>query len=271
MNTRLLYLALPALLCACGQQTGSGNQQPEPVADSLAFAIHNMRTDLAVQPQNTELRTWLANALIEHNEFAAADSQANILAGEPRTLPQALYIRGLIALRQQDTLKSLGLLTSAIHIQQDSAEYEAVMLTADMIAARGSYENAANYYRLASRIDSTSAEAALLTGECLEKSGNAVDAIAQYQEAIRRDQAYAPAYIAIGNMLAAKGNAKDALVSYNMAAKADPTSADAFYRRGKTLLQMGNKAAGLDDLTKALSFRKNFPEAQHLLDSAKNL
>ncbi len=260
MNTRLIYLVLPALLCACGQQTGSGNQQPGPVADSLAFAIHNMRTDLAVQPENTELRTWLANALIEHNEFAAADSQANILAASPGSLPQALYIRGLIALRQQDTLKSINLLTSAIHIQQDSSEYEAVMLAADMIAALGSYENAANYYRIAARIDSSSAEAPFLTGECMEKSGNVIEAWNQYHEAIRRDQAYAPAYIAVGNLLTAQGNRKDALVSYNMAAKADPTSADAFYHRGKALLQQGNKDAGLDDLTKALSFRKNFPK-----------
>lgn len=271
MNTHLIFLALPALLCACSQQPGSGEKQPGPVADSLAVAIHNMRTDLAVQPENTELRTWLANALIEHNEFAAADSQAAVLAAHPGTLPQALYVRGLIALRQRDTIQSIELLTSAIHIRQDSSEYEAVMLTADMIAAKGAYENAVNYYRLAARIDSASAEAPFLTGECLEKAGNIPDAWEQYEEAIRRDPAYAPAYIAIGDLVAAQGNLKDALVSYNMAAKADPTSAEAFFRRGKTLLQLGNKAAGLDDLTKALSFRKNFPEAQHLLDSAKNL
>lgn len=270
MNTRHLIWALPALLCACGQQADSGKQPPAP-ADSLAFAIHNMRTDLAVQPENTELRTWLANALIEHNEFAAADSQANMIAEVPGKLPQALYIRGLIALRQRDTVKSIDLLTSAIHIHQDSSEYEVVMITADMIAALGNHENAANYYRLAARIDSTSAEAPFLTGECLEKEGRTIDAWDQYHEAIRRNQAYAPAYIAVGNLLSAQGNHKDALVVYNQAAKADPTSADAFFHRGKTLLKLGNKAAGLDDLTKALSFRKNFPEAQHLLDSAKNL
>jgi tetratricopeptide (TPR) repeat protein len=271
MNTRHLLWALPALLCACGQQADPGKQQPAPAADSLAVAIHNMRTDLAVQPNDLNLRVWLANALIEHNEFAAADSQAAIIAQAPGKLPQALYIRGLIALRQQDTVKSIELLTSAIHIRQDSSEYEVVMLTADMIAALGNYENATNYYRLAARIDSSSAEAPFLTGECLEKAGKIPEAWDEFSEAIRRNPAYAPAYIAIGNLLAAQGNAKDALVSYNMAAKADPTNADAFYRRGKTLLQLGNKAAGLDDLTKALSFRKNFPEAQHLLDSAKNL
>lgn len=270
MNTRLIFWALPALLCACGQQPGSGEKQPEPVADSLAVAIHNMRTDLAVQPENTELRTWLANALIEHNEFASADSQAAVLAARPATLPQALYIRGLIALRRQDTLQSIGLLSSAIRIQRDSSEYEAVMLTADMFAAKHRYDSAAAYYRLAARIDSSSAEAPFLTGESLEKAGNATDARKLYQEAIRRDPAYAPAYIAIGNLLAAKGDPENALASYNMAAKADPTSAEAFYRRGKALLQLGNRAAGLDDLTKALSFRKNFPEAQRLLDSAKN-
>ncbi len=55
-----------------------------------------------------------------------------------------------------------------------------------------------------------------------------------------------------------------------MAAKADPTNADAFYLRGRTLLTLGNRPAGIDDLTKALSFRKNFPEARQLLDSVKN-
>lgn len=271
MNTRHLYWALPALLYACGQQAGSGQQQDAPPADSLAVAIHNMRTDLAIQPDNNELRTWLANALIEHQEFAGADSQANVLAGVPGKLPQALYIRGLIALRQQDSVKSIDLLRSAIHIQQDSSEYEAVMLTADMLAAQGSRADAVDYYRLAARIDSTSAEAPFLAGECLVQSKQPAAGLQQFQEAIRRDPAYAPAYIGIGNQLAETGNWKEAVASYNMAAKADPTSAEAFYHRGKALLVLGNKAAGLDDLSKALSFRKNYPEAQHLLDSAKNL
>lgn len=270
MNTRHLLWALPALICACNQQPDAGTQAPAPAPDSLAFAIHNMRTDLAVTPNNAHLRNWLANALIEHNEFAAADSQAAVLAKTPGMQPQAHYIRGLIAIRQQDTVQSLQHLTAAIKLQKDSSEYEAVMLTADIFSKRGGYADAVQYYTLAARIDSSSAEAPFLAGESWEKAGNGPNARKQYQEAIRRDPAYAPAYIAMGNQVAAAGNWTEAMISYNMAAKADPTSADAFYHRGKALLQLGNKAAGLDDLSKALSFRKNFPAAQQLLDSVKN-
>lgn len=271
MNTRLLYWALPVLLSACGQSAETRQQSPAPEADSLAFAIQNMRTDLAIQPGNTELRTWLANALIEHKEYAAADSQAAILAGIPGQMPQAHYIRGLLALRQGDTLKTIEHLTAAIQMRKDSSEYEAVMITGDIFAARNKHQEAAGYYSLAARIDSLSAEAAYLAGESLDREKNPTAARKQYQEAIRRDPAYAPAYLGLGNQLANAGNWREAMVSYNMAAKADPTSADAFYRRGKALLKLGNKDAGLDDLTKALSFRKNFPEAQHLLDSAKKM
>ncbi|MBO9153862.1 tetratricopeptide repeat protein [Chitinophaga sp. GCM10012297] len=265
---RFLLLCLPVFFAAC-QQSGTEQKTPEAV-DSLSVAIANMRKDLQVRPTDAATRIYLANALIEQGNYAAADSQAAVLEKHPATLPNAYYIYGLSALNREDTAAAIDHLEKAISIRKDSSEYEAVMLTADLLFKTRSYNKAMELYALAAFIDSSAAEASYAIGEVYVKQGRETQAKQQFVTALQRDPAYSPAYIALGELLSKYGKWKEALPHFNMAAKADPTNADAFYLRGRALLALGNKPAGIDDLTKALSFRKDFPEARHLLDSVKN-
>ncbi|RPE05837.1 hypothetical protein EGT74_26100 [Chitinophaga lutea] len=239
-----------------------------PDTDSLATAINNIKADLQVKPGDPELRLYLANALAEHGEYAAADSVAALLEQDSAQGFQAHYVRAFIALQQKDTAASIRHLSAVITLKGKASEYEAVMMNADLQLAKGAAKDALPYYQLAGTIDSASAEALYGTGKCFEQLHNPAKAAAAYQQAILRNPAYSPAYIALGLQEEAKGRAEAALHYFNQAAKADPTDADAFYHRGRTLLAAGNRPAGLDDLTKALSFRKNFPAAKALLDSA---
>lgn len=266
---KLLYvLCIPVFFAACQQ---SGTEQKTPVVtDSLSVAIDNMRKDLQVKPGDAATRIYLANALIQQGNYPAADSQAAILEKHPATLPNALYIYGLTSLNRKDTATAISHLTKAIGIRKDSSEYEAVMLTADLLLGKKDYDRALALYTLASSIDSLSAEASYAAGEVYELQGKEAQARQKYVYALQLDPAYSRAYIGLGNLSSRYGKWKEALPHYNMAAKADPTNADAFYLRGRTLLILGNRPAGIDDLTKALSFRKNFPEARQLLDSVKN-
>ncbi|WP_162946219.1 tetratricopeptide repeat protein [Chitinophaga barathri] len=266
---KLFYvLCIPVFFAACQQ---SGNEQKTPVVtDSLSVAIDNMRKDLAIKPSDAATRIFLANALIEQGNYAAADSQAAFLEKYPATLPNAFYIYGLSSLNRKDTATAITHLTKAIGLRKDSSEYEAVMLTGDLLLDKKEYNKALELYTLASRIDSTSAEASYAAAEVYNLQGKETQARQQYVQTLALDPAYSPAYIGLGNLLSKYGKWKEALPHYNMAAKADPTNADAFYLRGRALLTLGNQPAGIDDLTKALSFRKNFPEARQLLDSVKN-
>lgn len=266
---RFFMLCLPVFFAACQQPSGTKQETPA-VTDSVNVAIENMRKDLRIRPEDAATRIFLANALIEQGNYAAADSQAAILQKHPATLPNAYYIYGLSALNRKDTAAAIGHLEKAIGIRKDSSEYEAVMLTADLLADTKAYDKAVRFYTLAASIDSSAAEACYAIGETYRKQGKETQAKRQFVAALQRDPAYSQAYIALGELLSKYGKWKEALPHFNMAAKADPTNADAFYLRGRALLALGNQPAGIDDLTKALSFRKDFPEARQLLDSVKN-
>lgn len=266
---RYIYLlTLSAFIAAC-QPSGQQRQPAVADTDSLAVAISNIRADLQVKPGDPELRVYLANALTAHGEYAAADSVAALLAADTASAFQADYVRAYVALQQRDSTAAIRHLSAAIKAKGAASEYEAVMLNADMLLHRRAAKEALPFYQLAYTIDSSSAEALYGAGRCHELLRNAAKAAAQYQSAIRTDPAYSPAYIALGRQEEKSGRENAALHYYNLAAKASPTDADAFYQRGRILLRRGNRPAGLDDLSKALSFRKDFPEAKALLDSAR--
>lgn len=265
---KYLYIFISIILIAACQQPV---REPGITAteDSLDTFIRDMRAALQEKPQDTEIRMYLANALIEKGQYAAADSQAIILAKDSASLDKAFYIKALVALNHNDTMATIAHLTKAIALSGERSEYEAVMMNADLLLAKHQPKEAAAYYLLAQKLDSTSAEAQYGFGRTQEILLDRKMASSRYLMAIQLDPSYSPAYISLGKLSEKEKDIKEAFRYYNLAAKADPTDAEAFYLRGKTFLQLGNKPAGLDDLTKALSFRKDYPEAKALLDSVK--
>ncbi|GEP98141.1 tetratricopeptide repeat protein [Chitinophaga cymbidii] len=255
------------LFAACQQPAREAGVQA--VEDSLTTFIRDMRVALEERPQDDNIRMYLANALIESGQYAAADSQAIIFAKDSASLDKAFYIKALIALNRNDTIATIAHLTKAIAQAGDRSEYQAVMMNADLLLAKHQPKEAAAYYLLAQKLDSTSAEAQYGFGRTQEILLDRRMAADRYLLAIRLDPSFSPAYIRLGQLAEREKDIKEAFRYYNLAAKADPTDAEAFYFRGRTFLQLGNKPAGLDDLTKALSFRKDYPEAKALLDSAK--
>lgn len=264
---KLLHVFFVLIVFAACQPTGQ-EQKTAVITDSLSFAIANMRADLQVKPMDAELRNRFANALIENNQLEAADSQAIILAKDTSSLDKAYYIKALIAFSKKDDTATLAYLSKAIALKGKGSEYEAVMMAADLLLEQHAPDKAMNYYALAWEIDSTQAEPIYGTAVCIEQLGNEKQAKLRYMKAIEKNQAFSPAYIGLGNIMARQKNWQEAWRYYNLAAKADPTDAVNFYNRGRAFLMLGNKPAGMDDLTKALSFRKDYPEAKALLDSA---
>ncbi len=262
----LRLFAMLIIFAAC-QPTGQ-EQKTAVITDSLSIAIANMRVDLQVNPTNAELRNTLANALIENNQLEAADSQAIILAKDTQHLDKAYYIKALIAYNKNDDTATLAYLTKAIALKGIHSEYEAVMMTGDILLDHHAPGKATTYYTLAWEMDTTQAEPLYGIAICYEQTGNERLAKVHYNKAVEVNPAYSPAYIGLGNIMAKQRNWQEAWRYYNLAAKADPTIALNFYSRGRAFLMLGNKPAGVDDLTKALSFKKDYPEAKALLDSA---
>ncbi|MGX5816857.1 tetratricopeptide repeat protein [Chitinophaga lutea] len=262
------YTLLLLTLAACQPSAPGRNETAALPADSLATAIDNLRKDLAIRPGDPETLNYLANALAEHGDLKAADSIAALFTQDTAQAVRASYIRAYIALRQQDTSATLRHLSEAMRTKGMATDYQAIMLAGDLYFAKDSLRQALGSYRLALAADSTSSEALYGIGQCEDRQGNAASASQAYKQAVLISPDYASAYIALGVHEENKGNWKEAFRYYNLAAKADPTDADAFYSRGKALLQLGDKPAGRDDLTKALSFRKDFPAAKALLDAA---
>lgn len=250
-------------LAACQQHS------QEQQASSGNGPLDSLRNAVTATPNNAGLRITYANALLEAEQYAAADSQAVILAKDTTTLDRALYIRALVALSKQDTMATVAHLAKAIGMRGLASEYEAVMMTGDLLLAQQLPDKAKGYYNLAARIDTTQGEPYYGRARCLPAGDP--EALKDYQQCMVKSPDFAPAYIGVGRYYEGRSDLKQAFNYYNLAAKADPTDADAYFHRGSTLLKLGNRPAGMDDLTKALSFRKGFPSAAKMLDSVKAL
>jgi tetratricopeptide (TPR) repeat protein len=129
---------------------------------------------------------------------------------------------------------------------------------------------ALRYYELASRLDSSNADAQYAIGQYYERDGKFAEAIAAYKKGVVIDPDDEDLYLAMGKIYYRQQQWPAAFSYFNMAAKASPADAEAYYYRARCHEKLGRKLAAIDDYSKALTFRKSYPEARAALDSLKN-
>ncbi len=138
-------------------------------------------------------------------------ARAAVLEKHPATLPNALYIYGLTSLNRKDTTAATSHLTKAIGIRKDSSEYEAVMLTADLLLGKKDYPAGAFiiHARLLDRFAFRGSQ--LRRRRSVQPPGKRSAGQAEICYALQLDPAYSQAYIGLGNLLSRYGKWKEAL------------------------------------------------------------
>ncbi|GAA0547022.1 tetratricopeptide repeat protein [Chitinophaga japonensis] len=234
------------------------NERYDTAAIFFEKALHTM-------PGNAYLQYRLAMAWVESGQYGRADSLATVLEKQPEAYAQAFYLKARMAEDRKDTLGAIAHLKTAVEAAGVQSEYEAVMELAGLLRATRA-ANAARYYELAYRQDSVNAEPLYEMGQYYEELGKTKEATATYKRCIVADPDYAAAYTALGKLGVRHRQWKSALAYFSMAARASPTDAEAYYYRGLCHEQLGDKNAALSDYAKALSFRKEYPEARAAWD-----
>lgn len=228
-------------------------------------AVAHFQQALQTAPGYGYLQYRLATAMVENQSYKSADSLADILAHGQGPRDQAYYLKARIAEDRRDTAQAIKHLTAAISIAGPHSEYDAVMELGDLLQAQRS-PAALHYYDLAYQLDSTNAEPLYSKGQYEEQLGKTADAVKSYRQAILTDPGYQAAYMSLGKISMAQQHWKEGVQYFNMAAKTSPTDAAAYYYRASCYEKLGNKTLAIEDYTKALSFKKTYPEAQQALD-----
>lgn len=239
------------------------------VTEQYAKADTFFTKALQSQPGDPFLQYKLAMTKVEQGQYSGADSLAALLEKHPDAYAQAFYLRARMAEDRKDTTQAIAHLQKAVDAAGLQSEYEAVTELAGLLRARRS-PAALQYYELAFRLDSTLAAPLYEKAQYYEALGNLSQATLTYKRCILSDPNYAPAYLALGLMAQRAGQWKTALGHFNLAARARPTSAEAYYYRGVCYEKLGNSTAALNDYSKALSFRKDYPDAKAALERISN-
>lgn len=231
-------------------------------------SIAHFERALQTAPGYPYLQYQLATALIENKQFGAADSVASVLARSEGTYDKAYYIKARIAEDNKDTALAIRHLTTAIDKAGLQSDYSAVMELGDLLHSQRSAA-AIKYYKLAAQLDSINAEPLVSLGQYYEETGNFAAAIATYNNSITTDADDERAYLGLGRISIQQKNWKEALRYFDLAAKTAPTNAEAYYYRAKCFEGLGRKEDAIDDYVKALTFKKDYPEAKAALDKLK--
>ena len=220
---------------------------------------------LQTVPGNTYLQYRLATAWIERKHYDRADSLAGAMSRQPDAAAQSLYLRARIAEDRKDTLQAIAHLKSAVAAAGNESEYNAVLELADLLRSRRAAD-APRYYELALQLDPTNADPLFEMAQYYEELGKTKEATATYKRCVEADPGYAAAYIALGKQETAKQQWKAGLAYFNLAARARPNEAEAYYYRGLCYEHTGDVKAAANDYRKALSFRRDYPEAKAALE-----
>lgn len=234
------------------------------VTEKYSLAVNAFRQALVTAPTHPYIQYKLGIALIEDKQTIAADSMAGLLIRSAEQ-DKGFYLKARIAEDKGDTSNAIMQLKFAVKAAGEESDYDAVMELASLLKSRGSQE-ALQYYALANKIDPVMAEPHYEAGQYFEAAGNPQEAIKAYQEAILADPAYEDAYLSIAHIFAQSGKWKEARHYANLTVRNRPNSARGYYFRGLATENLGDKVAAKADYQKALSFRKNYPEAAEALN-----
>jgi tetratricopeptide (TPR) repeat protein len=238
------------------------------VQEHYAQAIRHFEKALQTAPGYPYLQYRLATALIEDKQYKSADSLSDVLAQSAGTYDKAYYLKARMAEENKDTTLAISHLTAAVDHAGLMSDYDAVMELGDLLLARRS-PNTPKYYQLAAKLDSVNADPFIALGQYYEQEGNYPAAITAYNSSITTDPDDERAYLALGAINVRKKNWKEGLRYFDLAAKTSPNNAEAYYNRAQCLEQLGRPDAAIDDYFKALTFRKDYPEAKAALDKLK--
>jgi tetratricopeptide (TPR) repeat protein len=180
--------------------------------------------------------------------------------------PDALHLRGVVALQKGDYRRAADQIGQAISRNPGSAAYHANL--AEALRSLGQLDRAADCCRTALRLQPRSAEAVNTLALVLLAQGRNEEAVAQFREAMRLKPDYGLACNNLGNALRLSGDLDGAVAHFRRAATIAPLLAEAHSNLGQLLLERHQPHEALAHLRTAVRLRPNLAEARNNLGNA---
>jgi tetratricopeptide (TPR) repeat protein len=235
-------------------------------AGNLREAEQACRASLALTPKNATSHCWLAEILLDREEFAAAQrSCEDALAVHPN-FARAHHGVGNILCRQGDFAAAANSYRRAIALGPRQAEFHfglgyALHRLGDSRGARAAFATA-----LKLRPDFV--EAHLNLGNLDYDRGLFPAAAAHYQSALRIRPNYAKACVNLGNALSRLNRIDEAIACYRRTLLLTPNSAAAHHGLGNALAEKKDWTQAGEYLTRALELN---PTSSEIHNSLGNL
>jgi tetratricopeptide (TPR) repeat protein len=203
----------------------------------------------------------LSDALEHHRRghlALAASAYDAVLADQPDR-PDALHLRGLVALQQGDIRRAGTLIGRSVALEPTEASYHASL--AEVHWALGDGDRAVASCRAALRLQPENIEALCNLASTLVARGDVNAAIGHYRDAIRLAPDLAIAHNNLANALRIKGDSAGALVHFREAVRLDPALAEAHSDLGRMLLDQEEPREALVHCQEAVRLRPDNPAA----------
>lgn len=175
----------------------------------------------------------------------------HILASNPRH-PDALHLRGLIALQTGDARAAAEYLRKAAQMQPKNGLFRADLASALM--SLGDLDGAESAFRRAASLAPDQPQFHVGIANCLALRGRPAEAEKQLRAVTQRHPRYALAWFNLANAARDQGRAREAVELYRQAITLDPGQIDARNNLGATLLA----------LAKMGDAEKTYREALHI-------
>jgi len=205
----------------------------------------------------------LIERALQHHQAGRLDDAKNIydhiLKSSPRH-PDALHLRGLIALQTGDAGLAAEYLRKATQLQPKNWIFRGNLASALM--ELGDLDGAESAFRRAAQLSPEQAQFQMGIANCLALRGKLVEAEKQLRAVTQRFPPFALAWFNLANAVRDQGRPGEAVALYLHAIKLDPDLIDARNNLGATLLAMGKMEQAEAAYKEALQWRPDDPQLQ---------
>ncbi len=185
-------------------------------------AERELRTALALDPENAHLMLLLAICLMEQDKIDEADQVIQRAIHEEPDNDYALYIQAKVKLYQEDYKKAEEFLRQAIHFQPNEPDYFGLL--ASIFLQRKNFKLALEYAEKGLALESENILCLNMRSTALLKLKRKDEAFLAIEKALEKDPENEYTHVNIGWSQLERGKHKEALVHFSEALRLNPNS-----------------------------------------------
>ncbi|WP_276132222.1 tetratricopeptide repeat protein [Polluticoccus soli] len=214
---------------------------------------------LKIDPKDPASHLKMAKLFIYTKDYKSAFSEINTVLKQDVYNSEGYFLKGMAYKDMKDTANARSSFETAVQVAPD---YKDAIVQLGLLYSAKKDSIALRYFDNAYRVDTTDLFPIYARGVFYQDSKQYEKAKNEYKRVIFRDNQYADAYYNMGYVLMQQDSVDKAWRQYDLLTKIDPTDPEAYYNRGLCSEMMGKKQEAISDYRQALTFYKDYPEAQ---------